>query len=253
MHDDLQHAKASVDWAEAKLPSFKKRLDAWLKENIHVVTKEMPPDTPNNVVVAMEKSSFPLSFQVEAGVYINTIRSSLDILASTLADRHCKALIDDAYFPIIASETIFRSDFASGKGFKGAKFVQALPAKERAIIESLKPYKGGNGLLWPLHQLDIVRKHVRLLTVEIQPRQFTVSGWGNDSRKYFIPIAIGWMRSGHDETVIGLVPKNATQKPQINLAMQVSLDETTYLPHREVIGALYDFAKLTRAVIRNFG
>ena len=106
MRDDLLAARASVDWAVAQLPAFQSRLDAWLKGNIDVVVKELPADTPNNVILAMEKEPLPLAFQVEAGAYINTIRSSLDILAATLAQRHCPALIDDSYFPIVGLSLI---------------------------------------------------------------------------------------------------------------------------------------------------
>jgi hypothetical protein len=193
-----------------------------------------------------EKTSFPLSFQVEAGVYINAIRSSLDILAVTLANRHCQTLADDAYFPVVKS----RESFAAGR-YKGAEFVKALPAKERAIIEFLKPHKGGNDLLYALHLLDILRKHQRLLAVEIRPRVFVVSGWGR-TVDAFTPVSTGWMRSGPDETVIGLLAKNAAQQPKISLTPQVSLSETDYLPHREVVTALYEFAKLAKAIIREF-
>ena len=79
MQDDLLHAKAAVDWAVAQFPAFQARLDAWLNANVNVSIKKSPPDVPNNVVVATEKETLPLAFQVEAGAYINTIRSSLDI------------------------------------------------------------------------------------------------------------------------------------------------------------------------------
>jgi hypothetical protein len=92
MQDDLLPARASVDWAVAHLPSFQARLDAWLNGNIHTGIKELPPDVPNNLVVAVEKEQLPSAFQVEAGAYINAIRSSLDILAATLAQRHCPPL-----------------------------------------------------------------------------------------------------------------------------------------------------------------
>jgi hypothetical protein len=245
MHDDLLHAQASVDWAVSQLPAFKKRLDAWLKENVDVVVKELPADTPNNVVVAIEKSPLPLAFQVEAGAYINAIRSSLDILAAALANRHCQALVDDAYFPVAYSA----EQFALGN-YKGPKFVKALPAKERTIIESLKPYNGGNDFLYPLHLLDIVRKHQRLLTAEIRPYHLVVSGWG-DVSKNFTFVSTGWMRSGDDETVIGLLAKGA-EKPKLNLTMQVSLSETNYLPHREVVTTLYVFARFASAIIKEF-
>jgi hypothetical protein len=229
MRDDLQYAQASVDWTEANLPLFKKRLHAWLNKNVHVAIREQPPDVPNNVVVIAEKEPFPLAFQVEAGIYINAIRSSLDILACALANRHCQALIDDTYFPIAPSRTIF----LSGKGYKGHKFIQALPAKERGIVESLNPYRGGDGnhLLCTLHDLDIVRKHQRLLNVEVHPRDFIVSGWG-DTIKAFTPISTGWVRTGPDETTIGLLAKNATEKPRIKLTPHVCFSETTYFPRR---------------------
>jgi hypothetical protein len=249
MRDDLLHAQASVDWAEANFPLSKKRLDAWLRENVDVAIRKQPPNVPNDVVVIAAKEPFPLAFQVEAGVYLNAIRSSLDILASALANRYCKTLIDFAYFPVAESKTIF----LSGKGFKGDKFVQALPAKERGIIESLKPYRGpgGNQLLCALHDLDIVRKHVRLLEAGIAPRTFIVSGWG-DATSAFIPVSIGWVSTGPDETTIGLLAKSAAQKPHIKATPQVSFGETAYLPRREVITALYEFAKLVDSIIQQF-
>jgi hypothetical protein len=245
MRDDLLHAQASVDWAASQFPDFKKRLDAWLNDNVYLAIREQPPNVPNNVVVAAEKTSLPLKFQVEAGAYINAIRSSLDIVSATLANRHCQALIDDAYFPVASSEKAF----ASGN-YKGHKLIRALPAKERETIESLKPYKGGNDLLYALHHLDIVRKHQRLLGVDIRPRVFIVAGWG-DTLDAFTLVSTGWMRSGPDETVIGLLAKNAPQ-PKISLTMRVSLGETAYLPHREVVTALHQLANLARATSREF-
>jgi hypothetical protein len=244
MRDDLLDAKASVDWAVAQLPAFQVRLDAWLKVNIYVTVKDLPANTPNNVVLAMEKEPLPRSFQVEAGAYINAIRSSLDILASALALRHCPALVDDAYFPIVGSAAIF-----AARGYKGSKLIKALPSTESAIIESLKPYKGGNDLLYALHLLDIVRKHQRLLAAEIHPETLSVTGWGLS--KNFTPVSTGWMRSGDDETVIGIPAKGAPQ-PQIKLTMQVSINETTYLEHRPIIAALNQFASLANSIIAMF-
>lgn len=127
MRDDLLHAQASVDWAVAQLPAFQERLRGWLDTNIDTIVKELPPDTPNNMIVATEKAPLPLAFQVEAGVYINAIRSSLDILAATLAYRHCPTLVDDAYFPVVKDAAIF----AGGQRYKGAKFVKALPYRNK--------------------------------------------------------------------------------------------------------------------------
>ena len=95
-----------------------------------VVIKELPDNTPNNIVLLTEKEPLPIAFQVELGAYINAIGSSLDILACTLSERHCPSLIDDTYFPVASSQAHFHT-----WNFKGNKFVKALPAKERGIIE----------------------------------------------------------------------------------------------------------------------
>lgn len=243
MRHDLLHAQASVDWAVAHLPAFQARLRIWLDENVQVSIKELPADVPNNVVVATEKSQLPLDFQVEAGAYINAIRSSLDILASSLAARHCPNWIDDAYFPAASSA----SAFATGN-YKGSKFVQALPAKERLIIEHCKPYKGGDTLIYPLHQLDIVRKHVRLLSAMIIPSRL---GMRREALRFFEPLSIAWMRSADDETVLGLLAKDSPD-PEFDFTAQVALDETAYFAGTEIITALKIFANAAQTIIGKF-
>jgi hypothetical protein len=78
-----------------------------------------------------------------------------------------------------------------------------------------------------------------------------VSGWG-DTAKAFTPVATGWMRSGDDEAVIGLLAKDAREKPKIKLDMQVSFSETAYLPRWEVVAALHKFANFATAIIQAF-
>ena len=107
---------------------------------------------PRNVLVAVQRDELPRLLNVEIGAYLNTMRSSLDILASALAVRHAICEPEDAYFPIAKSEAAFRA-----KGSRPAKFIAGLPPTERARIEALKPYLGGNQDLWSLHQLDIMR------------------------------------------------------------------------------------------------
>jgi hypothetical protein len=146
MRADLLDAQASVDWAVAQFESLENRINSWLHLNVSARVKETDPPATHDVVVAVEKESLPLSFNVEVGAYINAIRSSLDLLATALAERHGMPKPEDAYFPIANSAVAFGSG-----NYKGAKFIKGLPATEREIIERLEPYKGGHKLLWPLH------------------------------------------------------------------------------------------------------
>jgi hypothetical protein len=242
MRDDLLHAQASVDWAVAQLPIFKECLDTWLKDNVDAVVEKTPDDPVNDLVVSVVKRPLPLKFQVEAGAYINVIRSSLDILAVTLANRHCKHLADNAYFPAAKSETRF-----AGGQYKGSEFVKSLPKRERLIIEDLKPYSGGNRLIYSLHYLDIVRKHARLLSVTVRPDSITTNAKMNEFRA----IPAGWMEGGNQKTPICFVAKTV-KHPKFHLTPEICLSETKYFKRWEIIASISEFARLATGVIDSF-
>lgn len=262
MRDDLLHAQASIDWAIAKLPAFAEQIEAWLSANIEFRIEQLkPPMTPSPIIVKM-KSPLPLAFNVEAGVYINAIRSSLDILATTLAVRHGIGKPEDAQFPMAACA----ADFAAGK-YKGAKLIKGLPGTERAIIESLKPYKGGNEPLFALHHLDIMRKHRRLLDVIVTPKYKISDAAGSGGLQpvgqYFlgnIPAGFelrdfilfgGGALSADHESVLGLA-RNTTANYEFEFTAQITLNESTSAEPPEVIGALREFASLAHSIVSPF-
>src|SRR5579872_7304263 len=162
MKDFLSEAHASVDWPVSQFPAFETRLKAWLDQNIEVLIEETPGEHSWNVIITREKAELPLAFSVEAGSYINCIRSALDIIACGIGKEEMVLYPDHIYFPVADSA----DDFARGN-YRGVKFVRQLSGTRRKVIEEREPYKGGNGFLWACHKLDIVRKHKRLLQTRI--------------------------------------------------------------------------------------
>ena len=122
MRDDLLHAQASVDWAVSQFPAFQKRIDDWLRLNVEFAVEDMPSPATHDRIVAIQKESLPLLFNVEMGAYVNAIRSSLDLLATALAYRCGVPKPDEAYFPVGKSGAAFRAGQV-----KGCKFVNSLP------------------------------------------------------------------------------------------------------------------------------
>jgi hypothetical protein len=238
MRADLLHAQASVDWPVSQFPSLESRIIAWLHLNLEVVVKNPDPDIPYDLVVVIEKEPLPFAFHVEAGAYINTIRSSLDVLASALYARNRMSENAEAHFPIFRSWVDFIDPV---EGLEGKKWLS--PA-ERAVIKTLNPYQGGNELLWSLHQLDIMRKHRRLLRVEPTPGFFRVVGPAVE------PLQTGWMRT-NNQTVLARIAKGASQ-PQVTRAFTVTLDEPGIAVRKPLIEALYEFADLAESMIKLF-
>jgi hypothetical protein len=242
MRADLFEAKASISWAFSQLISFDERLEEWLKENVQIEIRETPPPATHNPIVAVEKELLPFVFSVEAGAYINAIRSSLDILAMVLVCRHSLAIAEDRVsFPFFRSHEAFVKQ-------SGSLLLQQLPDKERGIITSLKPYPEGNPALWALHHLDIVRKHRRLLDVQIRPIHLSMKG--TLTAADFQPLATGTIQV-NEETVLGLIRKGVPQ-PSMQSRFFVAMNEARFAHRKPVLGTLAHLADVANAVIALF-
>lgn len=240
---DIAYAYASIDWAVSNLPPFQQRMQGWLDVNVDLRIENLDSNPTHNLLVAFEKAPIPLEFSVEFGAYINSIRSSLDILATTLAYRNDMTNRDKAYFPIAQTEAKFLA-----REYKGADFVKRLPDTERKIIESIKPYDGGNPLLWELHNLDNARKHKRLLAVETRPAIVTGHGWDS-----FIKgeAALSELVHANGETILGMVSKLA-HKNDFKIAAQITMGEPGPLYGDNAIVALTSLANVARDIIKKF-
>jgi hypothetical protein len=95
-----------------------------------------------------------------AGDVIHNLRSALDHLAYQLAvvGTHGKEPSRQVEFPIA-------KDFSTYENSK-AKKVEGMRPDAVKFIDDLKPYKGGNDLLWKIHELDNIDKHRVLFTVD---------------------------------------------------------------------------------------
>lgn len=71
--------------------------------------------------------------------------------------KNCEGPFDYVYFPFSKSEERYHE----------RKVIKLKGAKKVAIdvMDQIKPYKGGNDVLWRLHQLNNIDKHRLLLTV----------------------------------------------------------------------------------------
>jgi hypothetical protein len=122
MRPDLLGALASIDWPSSQFLPFHARLEEWLRANVCIEIRDVPPPATYNPIVAVGKELLPLAFSVEAGAYINAMRSSLDILAMALVRRHSIEIGErSVHFPIFGSEASFQE-------FKGGSLLQRAPS-----------------------------------------------------------------------------------------------------------------------------
>jgi hypothetical protein len=245
MRPDLLEAQASVAWALSQLPDLANRLHAWLERGVTTELRDPGAHATHNLIIGVEKELLPLSFNVEVGAYINAIRSSLDILAMALVRRHNLNIREDkVYFPVARSETHF-----ADTNWSGRTLINALPANERAVIESLKPYQGGSHAIWALHHLDIVRKHRRLLSVVLRPISISIKG--TLAPGDFEPLAVEAVHV-NEETIIGMLRKGV-DAGLVRSKFYVGLDEQEHIMRRPVAAALAHLTDVASGIIALFG
>jgi hypothetical protein len=241
---DLAEAQACISWAFSHLAPLTRRLDEWLERSVDTELRDPGENATHNLIIGVEKEPLPLSFNVEVGAYVNTIRSSLDILAMVLVRRHGLDVKEDqVYFPIARSETAFND-----RNWAGRKLLNALPPQDRQVIESLKPYKGGSEGLWTLHHLDILRKHRRLLSVELHPISITLKGTLKEGD--FEPLAVEAVHV-NEETIIGMLRKGVSPT-LVRSKFYVRMNEEGELPRRPVSATLVYLIDMVTGIIALF-
>ena len=199
------------------------------------------PETGEETIRLEEREAIPLLINAETGAIINSIRSSLDVLANVLAERNGSTNPREVRFPIARSV----DGFESGKR-GGRNAIKALSSSDQSIIEKLKPYRGGNDLLYALHHLDIVRKHQRLISVSASARGIYFFNWAaapqTDLSYAGTPLEHG--------TVLARVPRGSNY--QVKLRLEVTLSEAGILSGSPIASSLRKLAGHASSIIKLF-
>jgi hypothetical protein len=106
-----------------------------------------------------EVTDVPTDLTLIAGDVIQNLRSALDHLAYDLwaKESNGHGREDKIYFPIDKDGPSYNRNKAGR--------TQGISARSRGIIDSLRPYPGGNDNLWRIHALNNRDKHRLLVTV----------------------------------------------------------------------------------------
>ena len=100
----------------------------------------------------------PKELALVAGDIIQNLRSSLDQLAYQLFIKNSSSnqSARHIYFPISKDVDSYNT--------RKLRDTEGLSATAKSLIDTVMPYKGGNDMLWQIHELNIIDKHRTLLT-----------------------------------------------------------------------------------------
>jgi hypothetical protein len=251
--DDLLDAQASVDWAVTQIPILQDKLAAWNAKRPYEIMTEIDPKTGANLLVAYLMGPLDPIVNAELGVIVNSIRTALDLLAASLCRRNGNKPSADTHFPIFGSEQCMIDPLT---GIEGKKW---LSKRERAAIKALRPYKGGDHTLWSLHQLDILRKHERLISARPDVSAFSYrSGPPREGRGYLAVSGERTIeRSEYKTVLIGFIGPVAQAldmtKGNAHVSAHVTFNEADLgIINEEVATTLTRFAARVSEIVKMF-
>ena len=239
---DLLDAKAAIDWAAAQIPKLAVSIDCWIKSGFYSTIRVFDPRRGKDAIQVEIQKPLPRFINVETGLIIHSTRTALDILAVALAQRNgvvTDSKLKGVYFPICGNEASFNRD--------GRKKVNGfLSTADCLKIEQLQPYNTKDKTLLTIHEMDITRKHRRLVSVavELDSAELVVEGGRaefDDSR---------WLTLEHNAT-IAWVDRNSSRY-DLSIKPEIMLTETNHIRRAPITKTLSGFVGCAEAVIKTF-
>jgi hypothetical protein len=156
----LRHISLKVERAKKHIDDLQREVRSFLDSKPYQVGTKRDPQTSELIYYLTHVESTPDILSLIAGDVVHNLACALDHLAYQIV---CSDTNDAPpnpnwiYFPIA-------DDAAKYEARKRGK-VEGARQESIDAIDALKPYKGGNDLLWALYRLNNIDKHRLMLTV----------------------------------------------------------------------------------------
>ena len=148
-----QQVLDKLDWAKQHIQKLNAALQRFYDANPVSTFTKSDPKTGDLSYYVGNIPAVSAEIPLILGDALYSLRDALDYLACGLVP----VVTPDTKFPI----------YDSAKNYKSilGRVVPAIGKDALKVLDSIRPYQGGNLLLWQLHKLNIIDKHRLLLTV----------------------------------------------------------------------------------------
>lgn len=152
---------------------FQTELGRFDSTHPYVISSKRDPNTRQLIYYVSEAKPLVPELVLLAGEVISDFRTALEYAAFELAGCPSGKGSQNVGFPIFESAEKYKAGLAAK--------VQGMPQAAIDLIDSAKPYKGGNDPLWILHELNNRSKHRFLLTAASALQDFNLGKhvWAN--------------------------------------------------------------------------
>jgi hypothetical protein len=148
---------SKIERAEKHVVDCRAALQRFIRSNPYVITRQQEMKSGKVVYLVDKADPVPSSVRAIACDVFQNLRTALDYIAFALVRANSRKPTRETSFPILEGDPdsdIYKPTF-DGK-------VEGMGDEAIKKIKLLKPYNGGDDILWRLHKLNIIDKH-RLL------------------------------------------------------------------------------------------
>lgn len=140
---------AKIERSVSQIDDLDSRIKAFFKTNPHGVDTGLNADGTEQIWRFKLNRKLPTEFSIIIGEILHNLRSPLDQAACAIALQNNRSE-NGVCFPFGQDKNAFETALGNQK---------KLPGDAINIIHNAKPYKGGDDLLWALHDLNRQDKH----------------------------------------------------------------------------------------------
>jgi hypothetical protein len=237
-HDPLHGVKLKIARANEHLGNIETIADKFSKS--HSIIREAEPDGIYDAI-KIKIGEPPPMLAVIIGEVAFQLRSALDQLATALAVKNGKSP-SQVYFPIAGDRQEFRRARTQGK-------IEKLSPAARKLIWRLKPYKGGNNLLWALNSLRNADVHIALAPLALGGPK-----WGGRKiRKGGGGIAVlTYPQTFEKELVLLRCPTETEIEHDLQPEVAIAFGDIEFLEGESVVTRLRQLIDLTERIVSIF-
>lgn len=161
----LYGARLKIERADSHIKELESIIPGFVcGKGYRFLLKEEPK--PDEIKVTLQFDPIPAMAQVVFGEAMYQLRSALDVATVAMARANGAIGVTDVYFPFAKDATDLAS-MGTRKQPGIQRKIKKLSDKARSIINGLKPYPGGNDLLYGLNALCNADKHVELVPLAL--------------------------------------------------------------------------------------
>lgn len=164
---DLTTSKAKIARSKKHFDELTSALKIYLASQPYTIERITNDATGDVSDIVRVKKEIPEDWSYIAGDIVHNLRASLDYLVTSLVEVNGNSASKSNCFPIDNSLEDYQRN--------SPKKLIGLNADAVEFINSLKPYKNGEDILWRLHKLDIQDKHRRNLIVGAANRSVNIT------------------------------------------------------------------------------